>query len=160
MKKLTALLITLVFIFCLSACNNTPQNSPDDTSSPDSGAFITLKGLQTEIKLTVNELKALPVIETEATTRDSKDKERTNHVKGILLNEILKSHGKTQSEFSAITASSNDGYQVSIPNSVLTSRQVIIAFEMDGYEIPLRQHYRRQLTSNAVEQCNKRMVFG
>ena len=138
-KKSTASLIAILFIFCLAGCNNTPRNDVSGASAvQSSGQIITFKGLEAEIKLTVNDIKALPVIEMEAATRDSKDRPRTNQVKGTLLNEVLKSHGKTQAEFSAITASADDGYQVSIPNSVLTSRQVIIAYEMDGYEIPLR----------------------
>ena len=136
MKKIITALLALSLIFCLSGCNNLPQNQ--SSIAAGSGQVITLKGLGGEIELSFNELKALPIIETEASTRDSKDRPRTNQVKGVLLNDVLSAYGKTQADFSAITASSDDGYQVSIPNTVLTSRQVIIAYEMDGYEIPLR----------------------
>jgi len=129
MKRVAILL--LAALLCLAAC------APKE-ETPDSTQAITLTGLGEEIQLTARELKALPAIETEAFTHDSKNRERTNQVKGVLLDEVLRPHGKTQADFAALTVSSDDGYQVSIPNDVLVARRVIIAYEMDGYAIPLR----------------------
>jgi len=129
MKKIAVL---LAFLLCLSGCTSAPRQEPE------TGQAITLTGLPEEVRLTEKEVKALPIIETEAFTRDSKNRERTNRVKGALLDDVLSAYGKRQADFTAITALSEDGYQVSIPNDILVSRQVIIVYEMDGWQIPLR----------------------
>jgi len=175
-KLITSLMVCLFVLGSLSGCKNAPQGTSSDVSGKSgsgAGQVLVLKGLENEIELTVDDVKAMPVIEKEAFKLDSKGEKKTRQVKGVLLDDILSAYGKTQSEFFIVTALADDGYQVSIPSSMLTARQLIIAYEIDGSETPLQlcvpeeraMYWVKNLSQlefsseQAQEQCKKVIIL-
>ena len=103
------------------------------------GAEIVFTGLPGgDFILTGAQLKAFGVTELDALSVNSKGTEKTVHAKGVLLETILQSRGLSQKDFGSVTAAASDGYTITLPDRILQGRDILIAFETDGEEIPLR----------------------
>jgi DMSO/TMAO reductase YedYZ molybdopterin-dependent catalytic subunit len=60
---------------------------------------------------------------------------------GVPLRDLLKRHGGAQSAASYVAFSSVDGYTVSQPLSVVLEADTLLAFRMNGAELPIRHGY-------------------
>ena len=98
------------------------------TGLPEGGFALTGEQLRGDYEIT--ELDALSI--------NSKGTEKTVHAKGVLLETILRAHGVSAQDFDTATAMADDGYTISIPESVLHGRDILIAFETNGEDIPPR----------------------
>ncbi|MDR0531319.1 MAG: FMN-binding protein [Oscillospiraceae bacterium] len=98
------------------------------------GVEIVFKGLpQGEFILTGATLKSdYEVVERDTVSVNSKGTRNDVHAKGVLLETILQSLGASQKDFASITANATDGYSITIPDSVLQLREILIAFEING----------------------------
>jgi len=104
------------------------------------GAGILFTGLPGgDFSLSGGQLKAdYGLTELDAISINSKGTEKQVHAKGVLLETILQEQGLSVKDFDSVTATATDGYTITIPNSVLHSRDILIAFESNGEEIDPR----------------------
>ena len=93
------------------------------------GDFI-LAGAQLKSDFEITELDALSI--------NSKGTEKNVRAKGVLLETILQSRGLSQKGFGSVTAAAADGYTITLPDRILQGRDILIAFETDGEQIPPR----------------------
>lgn len=94
---------------------------------------ITLVGIGNEdIKVTVDEIKKLKIVNEDAISISSTGEETKQNVSGGLLEELLEKHGISQTELVSIRITAVDGYSMEIPSEVLKNRDIILAYEIDG----------------------------
>lgn len=94
--------------------------------------FVIVTEDQAETEITVESLKELlPVSkQVEAVRRGG---ETTQYaVKGALLADVLLGIGKSQADLWAIRLEAGDGYSIEVPQEILKTRQIILAYEVDG----------------------------
>jgi len=92
-----------------------------------------------DFTLTGGQLKAdYELSEADAVSINSKGTEKQVHAKGVLLETILQARGASVMDFDSVTAIATDGYTITIPGTVLHSRDILIAFESNGEEIAPR----------------------
>ena len=136
-KKILALLFAACLGLGLFGCGNgaAPAESivPEETdivvSGLPEGAFV-LTGAQLRSEFEITELDAVSI--------NSKGAERQVHAKGVLLETILRARGALLADFDSAIGTATDGYMIAIPESVLRGREILVAFETDGEEIPPR----------------------
>ncbi|MFI3206802.1 MAG: hypothetical protein R3Y33_06105, partial [Clostridia bacterium] len=148
MKKLisTALLLS---ILCLSfaGCSEPSATSSTDSSSSSSSEIstttqdddfstsVTIQGIGDEdIVFTMEEIKAFEPVETTAQSTTSNGEINVLNIKGTYVKDLLESKGYDISDFESMKIVSNDGYEIIVPTDVLSSRDVILAYEEDGEE--------------------------
>jgi len=137
-KKFCALLLTACLLSALFSCNDNTQEQPQTDT-----AEITFTGLpEGDFTLTAAQLKSdYEITELEASTVKSDGEERLVHAKGVLLEAVLQKHGVSQKDFGAITTEGDGGesvYSITIQDDILHSRDILIAFEIDGEAIQPR----------------------
>lgn len=125
--------IILVIVICLSMLIGCSSKASVQDEATQAHSKLTISGLeQGEIEITESEVMDLESVTAEATGVDSAGKETTKTVKGVLLNTILQTKGASQDDLFAIRLVAGDGYQIEVPKEVLNTRDIIIAYEMDG----------------------------
>jgi DMSO/TMAO reductase YedYZ molybdopterin-dependent catalytic subunit len=138
LKKVFAIFIILmilatllIFISCKKDTQTVgaaaSQNADSDTEK------IVISGLGEDKEISIEELKKIEPITTVAATINSSNEKSSQKVKGILLEDVLKKYfNKSQKDLSAIVFYAGDGYSVEIPKEILNSRDIILAYELDG----------------------------
>ncbi len=100
---------------------------------PQETEKITISGLDNgSVEVTVDEIKALEPFAGKVEGADSEGKPVIYEVKGGLLKELLEKNGTGQSDFSGMRIVATDGYSIEVSKDILSSRDVILAYEMDG----------------------------
>lgn len=123
MKKL--IVIGLALLLLLTACQG---KEPE----PQDQATVTLIGLGSDIELTLAELRELDTYSDEANTINSANEEARRSFTGARVDKILAHYGKSLDGVAAVTVKAGDGYSVEIPKPILETRQLILAWELDG----------------------------
>ncbi len=132
-KNLCLFLLVLALALSMAACEKNTAVTAGNLSNADDGQKITITGLMDEdFEVTVGEMKKLPTVKkrTEA-TRANGDKVKLTAA-GLLLEDVLQEHGKSIKDYKAIRFTAKDGYSILVPPDILNSRQVILAYEIDG----------------------------
>ena len=132
-------LAPLLACLCLAlfACGN----NADQAGSPaPEDAAIAVSGLPAgAFALTSEQLKNdFEITELEALSINSKGVEKWVQAKGVLLEAVLQQRGASLADFESVAAEASDGYMITIPETVLRSRDILVAFETDGESIPPR----------------------
>ena len=128
MKKLLSILCIIGLAVALVACGVLAQEHAQDFTILDD-ITITIG----DISLPAHSLRSnFTITERTATSTNARGEERTRHARGVLLEDILQSHGLSQHDFAAINATGADGYFIAIPADILRTRDVLIAYEIDG----------------------------
>ncbi|MCL2299592.1 MAG: FMN-binding protein [Firmicutes bacterium] len=94
------------------------------------GGDFTLTGAQLKGDYELTELDAYSI--------NSMGTEKLRHAKGVLLETILQRRGASQADYASALAASGDGYSIALPGEVLRTRQILIAFELEGETIAPR----------------------
>jgi hypothetical protein len=131
--------LLLILILSAAACS-TPAAGPAENGSQageqpagQEGEKIVISGLEsTDIEVTVEEIKDLEPVTVDATAVSSSGEENQYTVTGPLLDDLLKKHGKSQSDLAGIRLVAGDGYSIEVPPEVLQSRDLILAHTIDG----------------------------
>lgn len=102
--------------------------------------FVIARSGQADIDITVESLKQLPPVsrQVEAVRRGGETARHT--VKGALLADVLSGIGKNQADLYAVRLEAGDGYSIEVPREILQTREVILAYEIDGK--PLEKELR------------------
>ncbi len=109
LKKVIAIFVILMILMTLSlffiSCKKgaeTDENSASQDAG-NSGEKIVISGLGEDKEISVEELKKIEPVSTEAVTINSKNEKSAQKVKGILLEDILRKYfEKSQKDLSAI----------------------------------------------------------
>jgi hypothetical protein len=123
MKKLVVLAFALLLL--LTACQG-KEAGPTDQGT------LTLVGLGSEIELTLAELRELDTYSGEANTINSANEESRRSFTGARVDKLLAHFGANLDQYATVTAKAGDGYSVQIPKPILESRQLILAWELEG----------------------------
>ncbi|WKY47090.1 FMN-binding protein [Eubacteriaceae bacterium ES3] len=102
------------------------------------GQEILITGLAEDKIITGDEIKAMTPVEFDAISVDASGTETPTTGKGVKLEDILAEYGASQKNFDAIVLTATDGYAIEVPKEVLTTRDVIIAYEINGEAVDLR----------------------
>jgi len=104
------------------------------------GAEITVTGLSGgEFTFTGAQLKSgYETVALDTIALNKEDTQRPVHAKGVMLEAVLQAHGASLKDFEAVTATAADGYSITIPGEVLRTRDILLAFELDGEAIDPR----------------------
>ncbi|MCL2495493.1 MAG: molybdopterin-dependent oxidoreductase [Oscillospiraceae bacterium] len=129
--RICALLLAACLCLALSACGTGAGQADYSILEGITIAFSGLPGGE----FTVDAAR-LPhdftQAEREALSVNSLGEERQRLAKGVLLETILAQHGASQGDYARAEATSGDGYAIAIPGEVLRTRDILIAFELDG----------------------------
>lgn len=138
LKKFLGILLVLMILITLStliSCEKSVKTD-EDTASQDitiGTDKIVISGLGDDKEISVEELKRMEAVTMVASTINSDNEKSTRKVKGILLEDILQKYfEKSQKDLSAIIFFAGDGYSVEIPKEIINSRDIILAYELDG----------------------------
>ena len=113
------LLVMLVFLF-----------STVVLAAPDS--FVITGIEDKDMKITVTELKELPVIEDEVTSVDSSGDENDYKIKGALFADLLAKNGIDNNNIKSLRFVAGDGYAIEVPETIINNRKIILAYEING----------------------------
>ncbi|WKY43648.1 FMN-binding protein [Eubacteriaceae bacterium ES2] len=102
------------------------------------GQEILITGLAEDKIITGDEIKAMTPVEFDAISVDASGTETPTTGKGVKLEDVLAQYGVSQKNFDAIVLSATDGYAIEVPKEVLSTRDVIIAYEVNGAASDLR----------------------
>ena len=122
------IIMSLLFVGCFS---NTSKDDITGTESTDEVLTVVWQGEWTRIK--ISEIMEFNAVEMEAATIDSENEESIRKVKRILLEDILKEYlDISLSDIYSIRLSAGDGYAIEVPSEIVSEREIILAYEMDG----------------------------
>lgn len=131
-KKLCLLLVVLAVTLASAACakNTAPAGG---LSSVDDRQKITVTGLtDKDIEITVGELKKFPTVKKRAEATRANGESVKLTATGPLLENVLQEHGKSIKDYKAVRLTAKDGYSIVVPPDILNSRQIILAYDIDG----------------------------
>lgn len=118
---LIAILISLILCGCVQ---------PAQTQKAEK---IIISGLDKgSIDVTIDEIKALKPFAGKVEGADSEGKPVVYEIKGGYLKEILEKNGCSQTDFSGMRIVATDDYSIEVAKDILSTRDVILAYEMDG----------------------------
>ena len=133
-KRLSLFLLVLIIMLTLVGCGGgKTDTATSKTAIPDDGQEILITGLSdNDYKITVGDLKKLPAVTKRA--RATRADGETVKVKatGPLLEDVLQQEGKSVKDYSTIRFTARDGYSIAVPPDVLKSREIILAYHIDG----------------------------
>ncbi len=131
MKKALILVLIAFILISSTACSSSSSVKGDEQEAVAAGK-ITLVGLEaTEMEVDLEEIMDLPAVSQEVTSVNSSGAENTFTVEGPLLEELLKSKGKSQKSFTALRLVAGDGYSVEVPSEIIQNRDIILGYRVD-----------------------------
>ncbi len=95
-------------------------------------------GTNGDIVLSGEEVKGFEALDISTVSVNSSGTEKTVEAKGTLLQDILEANGLSQLDYGSIILTASDGYSIEVPSEVLETRDIIIAYEINGEEVDLR----------------------
>lgn len=141
-KFLMLIAVLAAVLMVMTACGPTENEGPGPGDYTGEEDIITIECPEKgEIEISVAELMTL-----EATTEeivkigDDGEVEEQYPIKGVLLEDVLAHLGISAENLDTLRFTAGDGYSVEVPNHILSSRKLILAFEIDGE--PLHQGTR------------------
>ena len=125
-----AAFLTISFLFA-GCSGNAAKDSTAAAGSSDE--MLTIIWQDKEIRISISEIMDFDTVEMEAATVDSENKESIRHVKGVLLEDLLKEYLTISlSDIYSIRFTAGDGYAIEVPPEIVQEREVILAYEMYG----------------------------
>jgi hypothetical protein len=149
-KKSMALFFCLIFaaVFFLQACgteSNDAGSGAQDAVSPGSSQGLTLSYNGEDVNVSLEQIMQLNEIVRDVTAVPKDDEEmQSRNVKGVLLDDVFKKYlGISQEDAGTIRLEAGDGYAIEVDSGILQSKEIILAYEIDGkpledWEKPLR----------------------
>ncbi len=132
MKKRMSMIAIAVLSLTMVACGVKEVNtvvSPDE----DFATEVTLEGLGDEaIVLDLDTIKELPIAEVAAQSLTSDGEIKVADIKGVYVKDILSQNGYDIANYESLKITAGDGYEILVPPDVLSTRDVILAFEENG----------------------------
>ncbi len=131
-RNLVLLGLVLSMIFSLIACTEETEVT-GKTAAANDGQEILITGLQdSDYKITVGELKKLPVVTKKAQSTRANGETVKIKATGCLLEDVLQQKGKSVKDYSTIRFTARDAYSIAVPPDVLKNRDIILAYQIDN----------------------------
>ena len=126
-KRKGVLVMALILVLLLAGCSS---NEPE----PQGGAEkIIIRQTGTDDReFTVEQLKAYAPVERNVESISSSGEVTPYSVKGALFADVLADMGLIQTDLAGIRLVAGDGYAIEVGPEVLASREIILAYEVDG----------------------------
>ncbi len=124
-KSFLAVTVLLILMMVLAGCS-----SPEPTEEAEK-IVIRQVGMDDQ-EITVEQLKEYEAVEEDVESVNSSGEVTPYSVKGALLSDVLADMEIVQGELDAIRLIAGDGYSIEVNNEVLMSRDIILAYEIDG----------------------------
>ena len=145
LRRRLLVFISLALLLLVSGCSGEEQATGDSpgeaTPSGEAVEKIIISGLPGgAVEIAVEEIKAMPAESGEAFGITSSNEEEMIPFKGVDLNEILKLHGTSLADYSSVRLVAADGYSVEVPEDIIRTSPVYLAYELFGG--PLREEAR------------------
>lgn len=122
-KFLHFLLLAIVFIFVGCTSGNEIVSSEE----------VVIMGLPDgDINMAIEEIKSFKSYNGQMKGETSEGEILEFDIKGTNLGDILEQNGCKQEEYSGIRIIASDGYTIEVPRSILLTKSVILAYEVDG----------------------------
>jgi len=138
----TAIMITAILVLPACTGKDDPGAAGSEGDSPD---YLTIDYDGQEIVISMDDILELDGIEKEVTPVPKDDEEiEARLVKGVLLEDVFREFvGISQKDPGSIRLIAGDGYSIEVPGDLLKTREIILAYEVDGrpldsWERPLR----------------------
>lgn len=132
MKKWALPVIMILLLAAIAGCGSTGNNNdPGDQPGQD---FIVIESPEAgEIEISVADLMELESISQEIIRKDDNGNTVDQYpIKGVLLEKVLAHLNISSENLNTVRVTAGDGYSVEVPNNILASRKVILAYEIDG----------------------------
>ncbi len=127
-KNLKLLLIALLgAVMLISGCKK-------DTILTYDGA-LKFTGLSEDFSIDYNDIYAMDAITVNVKNVSSEGEEALYEVTGILLDTLLAEHGYSQQDMGSIRLVAGDGYAIDIPQDIVQSKDIILAYIFDGEKL-------------------------
>lgn len=136
-KRVAWIIALLTAITVVAGCGpRGPQAVPETYTGEND--FIVIEGLeQGERKITVAELMTLSSVSEEVVATDDDGKITEQYTaEGVLLETVLSHLGIASKDLDTVRFTAGDSYSVEVPNSILTSRKLILAYKANGKFLP------------------------
>jgi hypothetical protein len=144
-SAMAILIIIAVLSPVLPACAGDGAGGETAGAAYKASLSLTIENDGQEIVISMDEILKLDVIEKEVTPVPREDEEvNARLVKGVLLEDVFQEFaGISQKDPEAIRLVAGDGYSIEVAKDLLQTREIILAFELDGgslegWEKPLR----------------------
>ena len=148
MLKRTLLALSLVILITLTAACTPPAqekvNGGEDEAVYEGEIVIAGAGIDEKTFL-MSEIADMPSVERDVVSVNSAGEESEYHIKGTLFADVLETLGLNQNDLGGIRLVAGDGYQMEVPKEIVTTREIILAYEID-YE-PL---YEKTLPTRVI----------
>lgn len=129
-KKLRVIIMTLIIMLVFTGCNKEANTNTSGRDIPDKITIVGLDNEESEVNL--DDIKKLEKVNSDVISISSSGEENEMNVTGGLLEELLQKHDISQKDLSGIRFIASDGYSIDVPDTVLKSRDIILAYEVDG----------------------------
>ncbi len=140
--------IIFTLVFLAAACgpgSKEPVPGSADKASTESPQGLVLSYNGKDINVSLEQIMQLNEVTREITAVPKDDEEmKPRNVKGILLEDVFQSYlGISQKDAGSIRLEAGDGYAIEVASDILKTKEIIIAYEIDGkpledWEKPLR----------------------
>lgn len=165
-KKCAMILLVLSAVL-LTSCSNT-QSTSISNQDPEQGASdeVTITGLKEgDIKVSLEDIKGLEQVTKDVISISSSGEKNEMNVTGGLLEELLQKHKASLKDLEGLRFVARDGYSIDIPKDIVQSRDIILAYEMDGKPLeeeskPLRTIIPDERAMYWVSQLSEIQIIG
>jgi hypothetical protein len=145
-RCITALFIIITSLsLVLPACAGDGAGAETKVIKEEASLNLTIENNGEEVVISMEDILKLDAVEKEVTPVPKEDEEvNARLVKGVLLEDVFREFaGISQKDPEAIRLVAGDGYSIEVAKDLLQTREIILAFELDGeplegWEKPLR----------------------
>jgi hypothetical protein len=149
-KKSLILYFCIIFaiVFLLAACgrqSNELAPGSADKSSLESSQGLVLSHNGKDVNVSLTQIMQLNEVTRDVTAVPKDDEEKkARNVKGVLLEDVFQNYlGISQKDAGSIRLEAGDGYAIEVAADILQTKDIILAYEIDGkpledWEKPLR----------------------
>lgn len=129
MKKKLSFLVIIIILAGSLFQNCSKAN---EVKGNDDDKFI-ISGAGEAIGITVKDLiKNFKPVNADVISISSSGEENKMNIEGVSLKDVLSSKGIEITSYNSIRAVAGDGYSIEIPQEVLSQRNIILAYKMNG----------------------------
>lgn len=132
MKKVLAILLTMMLAFSFVACNS--GGGKDDGPAVEEVKGVTIPAFTVYVngvEITHNEMAEYPVYSVQATSVNSAGTESTTTYVGFKLKDVLAAAGLTEN-YIWVEAMADDGYAVTLTGDIVMADSTLLAVTKDG----------------------------
>lgn len=138
-KVLCLFVLGVIFMLSVMGCGG--DVAGEATGDEKCSEKLLITGLAEDAEIRLEELKELASVASKASRVNRAGEEEIFDVTGVLLEDVLQTFlNKSQQDFQAIRLVAGDGYSIEVPGEIIRSREIVLAYEINGK--PLEEEQR------------------